>query len=189
VRSALEAFKQHHSKVKEAEYNRALQTLQNARKQAFVEGEHERAFAIEEQIVTVQNEKNAIVQEARQPVEQSDGEYTAQFQDWVSRNSWYEDNRLMRKTADTLGKELYEEGHSPAEVLKLVEKEIKKEFAHKFENKAASRAQAVESTSRTGSRSDSFQMDATEKEIMRKFVASGVMTEAEYIKELKATRK
>lgn len=187
VRNALEAFKQHHSKVKEAEYNRALKSLQDARKQAFVDGEHERAFAIEEKIDEIKLEKEAIVKEA-EPVQVDDGEYTEQFQAWVEKNSWYENNRVMRKAADALGLELHKEGYSPAEVLKLVEKEIKKEFKHKFEVPTKT-TPSVEGTTRGGSRADSFQMTADERDIMRKIVATGVMSEADYIKELKATRK
>lgn len=186
VRNALEAFKQHHSKVKEAEYNRALKSLQDARKQAFVDGEHDRAFAIEEKIDEIKLEKESIVKEAA-PVQVDDGEYTAQFQSWVEKNSWYENNRVMRKAADALGLELHNEGMTPTEVLKAVEREIKKEFKHKFE--VPNKSPSVEGTTRGGSRSGSFEMTPDERDIMRKIVATGVMSEADYIKELKATRK
>lgn len=50
VRQALEALKTHHNRVKETEYARALKELEAARKQALVEGEHDRFFALEEKI-------------------------------------------------------------------------------------------------------------------------------------------
>lgn len=188
VRQALDAFRVHHSKVKEAEYNRALKTLQDARKQAFVDGEHERAFAIEDKIEEIKQEKEQITQQVAEP-QQDNGEYTEQFQSWVSKNSWYEDNRVMRKAADALGLELHQAGHAPAEVLKMVEKEIKKEFAHKFQNPAASRPSAVEPSTRSSGRSASFSMSTEEKEIMRKIVAvTPGYSEADYINDLKRTR-
>lgn len=187
VRQALEAFKIHHSKVKEAEYSRALKTLQDARKQAFVEGEHERAFALEEKIDEIRAEKDAVVRDATAPIQEDTNEYTQEFQSWVSRNDWYETNRVMRKTADALGIDLHKEGYSPQEVLKMVEKEIRAEFPHKFKT-PANRPMAVEPSSRSGGKSDAFAMDATEREMMRKIVATGIMSEAEYIKDLKATR-
>lgn len=189
VRNALEAFKQHHSKVKESEYARALKTLQEARKQAFVDGEHDRAFALEEKIDEIKAEKEQVVREAQAPIVE-DNTYTAEFQSWVDRNSWYEDNRLMRKAADAYGMDLAKEGYNPQTVLKMVEEEIRKEFKHKFEAPAATRRpNAVEASTRQGGRSDSFQMDSQEREIMRKIVATGIMSEADYTKELKATRK
>jgi hypothetical protein len=187
LRAALEAFKVHHSKVKEAEYNRALKALQDARKQAFIDGEHERAFAFEEKIDEIKAEKDAVVKEAQVPVVEDTG-YTQEFQSWVERNDWYETNRVMRKAADALGIDLAREGHSPQDVLKMVEKEIRKEFSHKFQNPATNRPTAVEPSSRAGTKSDGFVMSADEKEMMRKIVATGVMSEADYIKDLKATR-
>lgn len=188
LRQALEAFKQHHSKVKEAEYNRALKALQEARKQAFVEGEHDKAFAYEEQIESIKAEKAQVVQDANTPVVDPN-EYTEQFQEWVSKNTWYETNELMRGAADRLGLKLHEQGLSPAEVLKRVETEIRKEFAHKFRTPAAERAPAVEASTRSGpSGKQAFKMDETERQIMNKIVATGVMTAEQYIEDLKRTR-
>ena len=188
VRNALEAFKQHHSKVKEAEYTRALKVLQDQRKQAVVDGEHERAFALEEKIDEIKEEKERIVEDAQTPVVQEDG-YTQEFQTWVNRNAWYETNEVMRATADALGIRLHKQGFPPEEVLRKVEAEIKKEFAHKFKAPASGRPNPVESPTRSGGTTESFQMTAQEKDIMQKIVRTGVMTEADYIKELKATRK
>ncbi len=188
LRQALEAFKQHHSKVKETEYERALKSLQEARKQAFVDGEHERAFALEEKIDEIKQEKAEVVRQAQQPVVE-DTSFTPEFANWVSRNSWYENNRVMRKAADALGIELHQAGHSPSEVLKMVETEIRKEWAHKFESQPAKRPMAVEPSTRSNAKGETFRMSPEEETIMRKIVSTGIMTEAEYLKDLKATRK
>jgi hypothetical protein len=187
VRQALAAFKEHHNKVKESEYNRALKALQDERKRAFVDGDHDRAFAIEEKIEEVRTEKEQIVRDANQPVEQ-DNAYTEQFQTWVEKNSWYETNKVMRKTADALGLELHQAGHSPAEVLRMVEKEIRQEFSHKFENPNTRRAPVVEGTTRTPGKTDSFVLSEDEKKVMNSIVSSGIMSKEDYIKELKRTR-
>lgn len=187
VRQALEALKVHNSKIKEAEYQRALNTLKDARKQALIDGEHDKAFAYEDKIEEIKAEKEQIVEALREPITEPD-EYTPQFQRWVDSNPWYETNRLMRATADTLGHQFHQEGHSPAEVLRLVEAEIKKEFAHKFKTPASNRPSAVEAPTRSGTKATTFAMTSDEKEIMRKIVNTGIMTEAEYIQQLKATR-
>lgn len=185
LEKALVAFKEHHTKVKEAEYNRALKALQDERRRLLVEGEHDRAFAIEDKIEEVKQEKEQIVREAQvEPV--ADNEYTAQFQNWVGRNEWYETDRIMRKAADALGLDYHQQGYSPEDVLRKVEQDIKKEFAHKFVKKQP--VSTVEPSTRSSTKSDSFRMSEDETRIMRQIVASGVMTEAEYIKELKRTR-
>lgn len=190
VRHALEAFKQHHSKVKEAEFERALKALREERKNAVIDGEHERALALEEKIDEIRAEKDQIKEDPLYaPIEDEPEGYSPQMQSWVNRNQWYETNETMRATADALGKKFYEQGHSPHEVLALVEREIKKEFAHKFKGAARGTTQAVSSSTRSGkSSADKFQLSPEETKIMRKFVDSGVMTEEQYIKDLKAIR-
>jgi hypothetical protein len=190
VRQALEALSAHHSKVKEMEYERALKTLKDARRQATVEGDHERALALEDKIDEVKAEKEQISREAQQAVVHEPEEYTAEFTQWVERNNWYETNKVMRGAADALGKQLYNDGYSPGEVLKMVESEIRKEFAHKFASPATKRATAVEATTRSGAtKKDDFSMTAEEREIMRKIVAvTPGFTEADYIKDLKALK-
>ena len=193
VRQALEAFRIHHSKVKEVEYERALKTLKDAKRQATIEGDHERALALDDKIEEVRGEKELISQEARQiAVQEQEEGYTPQFQSWVDRNSWYETNMVMRKTADVLGQELSQKGYSPAEVLDMVEREIKREFKHKFTNPNLNKPQAVEGSTRSGKsvKSDDFEMTPEEIQIMRQIVkVTPGYTEARYKAELKATRK
>lgn len=189
VRQALDAFRQHHSKVKEMEYERALKTLKEAKRDATLNGEHERALALDDKIDEVKAEKEAISREVAQTQVQEPEAYTPQFQQWVRNNSWYEDNRVMRKAADALGVELHQEGYSPQEVLEMVEKEIRKEFAHKFTNPATKRPSAVESSTRQPTSRESVLMTPEEVEIMRKIVAvTPGYTEADYKKELKALK-
>jgi len=97
---------------------------------------------------------------------------------------------VMRGAADALGKKLHKAGHSPAEVLTLVEKEIRKEFAHKFTNPARNKPSAVEpSTRQNNSQRETFKLSAEEEQIMRKIVSvTPGYTEADYIKELKAIK-
>lgn len=193
VRQALDALAKHHSKVKEMEYERALKSLKDARKTAMREGETEQALALEEKIEEIQTEKQRVVAESQNVAQvdvEEDDTYTPQFEAWVSRNSWYETNRVMRKTADALGKEFHAAGHSPAEVLDLVEKEIKKEFKHKFQNTNGAKPPAVEGSTRGGGATkDSFVMSEEEARVMNKILSvTPHLTKETYIKELKAMR-
>jgi len=187
VRKALEAFSQHHSKVKEMEYERALKALKAERRQATIDGDAERALILEDKIEEIRDEKDRIVREGQVKIEEPD-QYTAEFTQWVNRNPWYETNRAMRAAADALGKQFYNEGHSPAEVLEMVEEEMKREFSSKFE-KALVRRTAVEASTRGTPKKDDFVMTAEEKRMMRQIVdVTPGFTEADYIRELKALR-
>lgn len=192
VRKALEALGQHHSKVKEIEYERALKSLKESRKQALTDGEVERALALEDKIDEVKAEKDRMVEEAAAAAQVDDTEdvYNPLMQSWVERNTWYEDDDVMRATADGLGFKLHKEGHSPEEVLALVEKKIRKEFAHKFTNPARNKPSAVEPSTRQGTMTkETFKLSPEEEKIMRKIVAvTPNYTEADYIKELKAIK-
>lgn len=194
VRKALEALGQHHSKVKEIEYERALKSLKESRRQALTDGEVERALALEDKIDEVKAEKERMVEEAAAAaqVEESEGIYNPLMQSWVERNQWYEDDDVMRAAADGLGFKLHKEGHSPEEVLALVEKKIRKEFAHKFTNTnpARNKPSAVEPSTRQGTtQKETFKLSPEEEKIMRKIVAvTPNYTEADYIKELKAIK-
>lgn len=185
VRQALDALKQFQSQIAEREYQRALKSLQETRKQAFVEGDTEKAFAIEEQIDEVKQQAAEIRRQAQAPVVQ---ELAPEFVAWTEKNPWYNTNKAMRAAADSIGLEHARAGVPQAEVLKLVEKAIREEFPHKFSNPNRERPNAVESSSRTGTsvqRASGPVMNDQERDIMRKIVRSGVMTEAEYIAEFK----
>ena len=187
VRAALDALKEHNTKIRETEYNRAMKALQSARKQALVNGETDQFLALEERIEEVKEEKAQLDADLK-ATETSAPQPHPEFVAWAERNSWYETNEAMRAYADRLGTKLHGEGYSPSEVLKRVETKVKEEFAHKFTNPKTSRPMAVEPSSRNSGRSDSFQLDDTEREIMRKLVRAGAMTEKEYIAQLKEVK-
>lgn len=188
VKAALDALKQHHSKVREVEYDRALKALQSARKQALVDGETERFLDLEQRIEEVKEEKATFDAELKSVDTQQSGTANPEFISWMEKNPWYTKDEAMQAYADKLGSKLAAQGHTPSRVLTMVEQEIKKEFAHKFQNQKATRPQAVESSSRGGAKPDSFVMSEDERSIMRKLVRAGAMSEQEYIAELKKTR-
>lgn len=192
VRKALESFKQHHTRVKEVEYERALKALQQAKRKAMVEGEHEQFFALEEREEEVKAEKAAFETEAKQPIVQEQ-ETPVEFTNWVEKNSWYSKDRAMRAVADTLGIDLAKQGMKPADVLKEVEQLVRKEFPHKFRNEKASRPSAVEAPSRSGttkSADSGYKLDETEHRIGMSFVRQGLYKNiGEYAAELKKIKE
>ncbi len=184
VRQALDAMKQFQSQIADKEYQRALKSLQETRKQAFADGDTEKAFAIEEQIDEVKEQAAEIRRVAQTPAVQ---ELNPDFVAWTEKNSWYNTNKAMRAAADAIGVAHARAGLGQQEVLRLVEKEIREEFPHKFTNPNRERPNAVEGSSRSGTsvQRSAPAMNDQERDIMRKIVRSGVMTEAEYLSEFK----
>lgn len=187
VRAALEALKDHHSKVKETEYKRALASLDSARKQALIDGETDRFFALEEKIEEVKAEKAEFDSEIKNVSAQEEAQPPQEFVNWVNQNKWYETDKAMRAYADRLGAELAT-SYPPATVLQMVEKEVRKEFAHKLTNPKAARPMAVEPAGRGSGKTDNFVLTPEERDIMRKFVRTGIMSEQDYIADLKKVR-
>lgn len=186
VKRALQEMKKLHSEVREVEYKRALETLKAQKKAALEDGDAEAVIAADERIDLIKEQQRALQTEQAE-VPQS-GEEHPEFVEWKSKNSWYVSSGPMKAFADALGAELAQQGLTPSQVLRKVEEEVKKEFPHKFQNQRAARPSAVEGPSGRGGSSSGFTMTPEEKRIMHTFVRTGVMTEAEYIKELKRVK-
>lgn len=195
VRHALDMLKQHHSKTHEAAYNKALRDLQSQKKAAALDGDREREFVLEEKIDELKDEKKQIDAQFEQIEVPAVQQVDPAFSVWQENNSWYGKDKAMTSFADELGRELRAEVlagvKTRAEVLAQITKEVKQEFKHKFSNEKTRRPAAVESPSRGGrqGKADDFVMSDDERAIMRKFVNSGIITEEQYIKDLKAQKE
>lgn len=189
LKQAFDAFKTHHSKVKEAEYNRALAALKAEKRRALSEGETERALAIEDKVEEIQEQKAQFEQEAASVQVNEQPVVAEEFLRWKSENSWYGNDRAMTAFADKLGIDLHSQGYDRQAVLKEINKEIRKEFAHKFKNPNRDRVGSVEGGSRTSNKSEpEFQMSDDERRIMNKILSVGGITKEQYIADLKKVR-
>lgn len=184
VKKALIEMKKLHADVREVEYKRALETLRAEKKQALEEGDAEGVISADERINLVREQQRQLAQEPVEVVEQSGSEHP-EFVNWVNKNQWYTSSTPMKAFADALGRELAQQGLAPTEVLKRVEAEVKKEFPQRFKNPNQSRASGVEAPTGRSGGNGSFQLSADERRVMNTFVRQGVMTEAEYIRDLK----
>ncbi len=186
LKRALDDMKAHHSKVRETEYAHALATLKAQKQVALEEGDAAKVIQLEDKIDLVKDEQKSLRAE---PAQSQEAQVAPEFTEWTNRNKWYENNQPMRAYADALGRDLAYKGLAPKEVLKEVERQVKMEFPNKFTNPNRDKPGAVEGSSNKGGKSsDGFQLSDDERRVMQRFVRSGVMTEAEYIKDLKSVR-
>ena len=189
LEQALDAFKVHHSRVKENEYNRALEQLKKARRQAISDGEAEQALQIEDKIEEIEGQKQDFEEELRKQPQTSRSPDPA-FTSWMQANPWYQKDRAMTAFADKLGIELKQSGMSNDEILVEVTKEVRAEFKHKFTNPKREAPSAVEAGGRKAAKAadetDTSGMTEQDIQIMNRIVRSGAMTKAEYLKEYKS---
>ena len=188
TRKALKMLHEHHSKVKEVEYNRAVAELKGLKKQHLADGDADKYLEATELLTDLKAEQKAreVVQEAAPTQNQPD----PRFIDWTQRNSWYTKDTRMREYADMVGMDYARRNPDidPMEVLKFVTNEVKERFKDRFVNPNRAKQSVESSTSGSTPTKDEFKMSDEEKKVMNSFIRTNIMTKEEYIKELKAMR-
>lgn len=188
VRKALDALKEHYTKVQETEYRRALKALKSERRDALASGDADKFEQLDDEIKNVEEQAKKLKEEDIAPVEQESSVHP-EFAAWTNRNPWYGSVKYMKEYADDVGTKLAAQGMPPAEVLKAVEAAVKKEFPHKFRNPNKDSAPHAEaSSSSQKSKGSAFELTEQERNIMNTLVRSGTMTKEQYIKDLKKAK-
>lgn len=182
---------EHHNKVKESEFKRAVEFLKQQKKQAYESGDVDKIIELDDKIAEIKEtqkaQKDAFAEDTK-----GSGVDPA-FTSWVSENKWYDINSEMKADADAFGEAYYRNNpeKTPAEVLEFVTKKIKKAYPEVFQNQNRNRPSAVEGGTnggRANTKKDNFDLTDEERSVMRTFVKQGVMTEDEYISQLKSIR-
>lgn len=190
VKKILRNLQDHHTKVKEVEFKRALDYLKSQKKEAMEEGDTDRVIEIDEQLVDMKAARKAAELQEQEPKKV---EPHPDFVAWVDTNKWYAQDTKLRSFADKLGVEYAEENPEvpPAEVLKYVTKKVKLAFPEKFQNPNRSKPAAVDGGSPAAKptpASNSFQLTEEEERVMKQFVRAGILTKEQYINDVKAMR-
>jgi len=189
TKKALRMLQDHHGKVKETEYNRALSSIREAKKQALAEGDVDLAAEADERMMDIKTERLAENQRLQQQATQIDPRFT----EWKTKNHWYDTEGELRAFADDVGIAHAKANpeKSPEEVLKYVESRVKRTYPEMFTNPNRGKPNAVGGrevqSARKASNSD-FAMSEDERKVMMTFVNEGVMTKDQYIADLKAIK-
>lgn len=189
TKKAMDMLKDHHKKVKESEFQRAVEYLKSQKKAAYENGDVDAIMEIDDKIAEVretQKKQADLVEDTEESTQHPD------FVNWVRTNKWYESNADMREEADAIGVAYAKRTKaSPNEVLTYVEKQIKKLYPEKFTNPNRNKPSSVEgggSSSSTKAKEFDIELSDEERQVMNSFVRSGVMTKEEYLAELKKMR-
>jgi exonuclease VII large subunit len=106
----------------------AVEKLKAERKDAIIDGDHEKVDQIDQKI------------QAEQQTNVANSENNPILDAWLGRNHWYNDDETLAIEADIVAKQLHETGRFTAshkdyeKLLSLVEQKIKSAFPDKFKN-------------------------------------------------------
>lgn len=190
TKKALKMLQEHHSKVKETEYNRAVTELKTLQKKHLEEGNSDEYLKTTELLTDLKAEQKAREVLGQQQAEAAKNQVDPRFVQWQEKNSWYNKDQDMRQFADTLGLGYAQAnpGIDPDDVLEYVSKQVKLAFRDKFENPNRTKPSAVEGSSNATPKKDEVQLTDDERRVMNTFVRQGIMTKDEYIAQVKAMR-
>jgi len=192
TRKALKMLQEHHTKVKETEYKRAVDELKALQKRHLEEGNSDGYLETTELLTDLKAE-----QKSREVyAENAPATPDPRFVSWVNANSWYSKDAELREYADVVGMGYANKNPNldPEEVLQYVTAQVKARFKDKFVNPNRSKPSAVEgaNTSQAANK-NSFELSDDERRVMNSFMRAGVigpngMTKEDYISQVKATR-
>ena len=189
LKKAISGLMEHHQKVKETEFKRALDYLKQQKKTALEEGDADKLLAVDEAIDTLKEEQQA---EKAQAIEAKSSGPTPIFVDWVKQNPWYIKDPELRAFADDIGVGAFQRAQgnvTEEDLYKYVKSRVMKAFPEKFKGQGTKTPNVEGGNTQTRtSKVDNFQLSDDEKRVMNTFVRSGVMTKEEYISELKRVK-
>lgn len=188
VKKALRELANFQLQIRENERKSTLEELRIKKHKALTDGDADALIVVDEQIADVRAEE--IAQKNTPPVKQAPHPH---FIAWVEKNTWYAQDAELRAEADFLGTRYAASNpdKDPEEVLVYVASKIKRMYPDKFQNPNRSKPSSVEGTSNakaSSKKEDEYPLTEEERRVMKTFVRQNVMTEAEYIKELRKVK-
>jgi hypothetical protein len=190
VKKILRSLQDHHVKLKETEFNRAVEYLKAQKKEALSDGNLDLVVELDDKLVDIRAaQKAAIAAEVQVKPNQPHPDFVS----WVDKNTWYAQDNQLRSFADNLGIQYAEENPelSPKDVLKYVSDRVRRAFPEKFQNPNRTKPAPVDGGSpvaKPTKSSDTFQLTEEEERVVKSFVRAGIMSREDYVKELKAMR-
>jgi len=190
VKSALKAFTEHHKKVEQVAYDRALKNLQAQRREAFSDHDLDRVMELEEKMEEVKAEKAEFEQTISQQTAPQ-AQPTPEYLDWVKSNQWYLTESDMHDAADGIAYAYVRKNPNltAEQVYTYVTDKIQKAYPEKFSSvRKPSPVDSGGSQNRTPAKGFR-RLTAEEDQVAKTWERLGVMTRDEYIAELKKTEE
>lgn len=190
TKKALTMLQEHHSKVRETDYKKALTELKTLQKKHLEEGNSDGYLETTELLNDIKAEQKTREVVSQYTQQQPPQQEHPTFINWLKENNWYQKNEEMRQFADAVGTgyaKLYP-NIDPEDVLKYVTTQVKQRYKDSFVNPNRNKPGLVGTSDTVGEIKSTFQLTDEEKKVMNTFIRQGIMTKDEYIKELKASK-
>lgn len=177
--ATLKDLAEHHNKVKELEYDRALKDLKALKKDALDLGDHERVVEIDDKILDLKKADD------KKTVASNTPEMHEDVIEWIENNPWYNSDPALAGAAngivaDIINKEPHLQGQV-REVLDRATTKLKEEFPQKFgvkpKNSRVTEPSSTEASTRSSStpKVTARQLDEEHKKIGKRLVAAGAL--------------
>lgn len=193
LKDGLKVLAEHNKKVAKIEYEKAMKDLKSRKAEALSYGDHDTVVELDDQIDELKESKKEIEEVEQKPQQKNNGPHPDVVR-WMESNSWYNNNMVMQGAADAIARQYLSQNPSaesdPSKVLDYVSREIRKEFPEKFGTKRKPSGTADPSSngaSRGASGAKKYtvkSLSPEQKTIAKRFAATGVMTEQEYVDQL-----
>lgn len=141
LRKTVKDFADHHTKVEQRAYERAVRDLLARQDEAVQAGDVQEVRAITKEMADLAAE--AAPGRSTQHPNGWTPDYAEAVEVFQEENPWFQKDKAMTAFAIALDQELAEQGKSYSARFKEIAKQIKEEFPHKFENPNRARAAAV----------------------------------------------
>jgi hypothetical protein len=182
LKSTVKKFSEHHAKVEQIAYDRALADVKKQRREALAIGDAEGVEAAEEKIEELKELKPA-------PKKEAVAEIAPEVQAFVTANPWFQSEPKLAKYAEMVCGELQSEDPTRdlGDILKEVAKEVKSRFPEKFANAKRSAPPAVEGSGAVASGGKGAKtfanLPAEAKQACEKFLRAGLIkSKDDYLK-------
>lgn len=182
LKATVKQFSEHHAKVQEIAYKRALDDVKKQRREALAIGDAEAVEAAEDKLEELKEVKP-------QPKKEVVAELAPEYHAFAEANPQIIADKKLLKYAEGALDEIMAENPdwSLARQLKAVEKEVKETFPHKFANAKRAAAPAVEGAGAVASAGKGAKtyasLPADARAACDKYVKAGLMTKEQYTKE------
>jgi len=129
METALTEMGEHNKKIKEQEYNKALEDLKDLKADALRSGDMDAVVEIDDKMGDLKD-----LDPAKDPQSEPQPEVHPDVEVWLEENTWYEQDTIMRGAAEAMMKQITDStpGIEPKKVLDSVLETMKEEFPHKF---------------------------------------------------------
>lgn len=192
LKKTLNTLVDHHKKVRQTEYQHALEDLKLQRRAAMEDQNLDAVDAIQDKMEELKQDKTTFERQIAQENKQVTVSPTPEFVKWVGDNPWYHTDKEMHDFADATGATFLQgKTHAtPTEVFEHVNKQIKRAYPEKFDRKT-SRPSPVDSGDgeRPSRKTDDVRLSPEEETVARRFEERGIMTRKQYAEELKRMNK